>query len=103
MSTVAPAVPIAIRQAGRAGLHCLADLRCQAAAAAAHAHPNAAPVLLLALAVVFIAMVTRMVTRINSELVNIFSHLIQTAAAVGRMLLVILVIGVLALVVLLHL
>ncbi len=118
MSTVAPAVAIAIQQAAhmRASLHSLATVRDRVivhrqpflrglasrhsrASSSATTDPNLLPLLLLALVVVFFGMVTR----VNTELVNIFSQLIRTAAAVGRMLLLMVVIGVLALIVLLHL
>ncbi|HUJ04979.1 MAG TPA: hypothetical protein VLX31_02600 [Streptosporangiaceae bacterium] len=69
------------------------------AAADAEHSVSVLPLILLALVVVFFGMVTK----INTELVNIFSQLIRTAAAVGRMLLLLVVIGVLALIVLLHL
>ena len=104
MSTVASSVA-AFQHAlcGRAGLHHLAyPLRIAVpirAAGAAAVHPSAAPVLLLALAIAFLAMAAR----INSELVSIFSQLIRTVAVIGRMLVLIVLIGVIAVLVMIHL
>lgn len=70
-----------------------------AAPAASIAHPAAGPILI---AVLLGIAVLALVARVNSALVNLVSQLIQVAAAVGRMLILILVLVVIGSLMLLH-
>ncbi len=96
MSTIAARLAIATERASvpLAAAHGIA----RASATTLHV-PAAAPVILIVLA---IALVT-FVSRVNSELVSLVSHLIQTAASVARALFLIVVVTVVATIVMLHL
>lgn len=70
-----------------------------AAPAVSVAHPAAGPLLI---AVLLGIAVLALVARVNSALVNLVSQLIQVAAAVGRMLILILVLVIIGSLMLLH-
>lgn len=93
MSTIAPLLAIAMRQA------CITAAcgHVRAAAAGVPAHIAAGPVALLLLAACFV-----LVGRVHIELVSLVSHLIRTAAAVGRMLLLVVAVALLVVIVVLH-
>ncbi len=95
MSTITPCLAIAIRLASVTAVGGHAPV----AAATTTPGPSAAPIILVVLAVTFAVLVSR----INAQLVSLVAQLLQTVAAVGRMLFVVLVLAVLAVVVVLHL
>ena len=95
MSRISTVLSIATHRVGVASAY----PHISTAPSAALAHAAAGPVLILVLLGIGCVMV---VARVNSVLVDLVSHLVQIAAAVGRMLVVILVLIVLGSIVLLH-